>query len=542
MIRGFYAADGNAEETSASDGDVWQGRFSPARPGVWQYHAKLRQGHDIAIADSTDVGHAVALEDSTGSFEVQATPIHQADSVDFRNRGKLIADGGYFRFGPTGSRWLKGGSDSPENLLAYADFDGTFRMAVEESDDEATPSEALHSYEAHVGHWNDGDPVWQTGKGKGLIGAVNYLSSTGLNAVYFLTMNIGGDGKDVWPYLRPDDFTRFDCSKLDQWEIVLEHMQRRGVMLHVVTQETENERMLDDGETRRHRRIYYRELIARFAHHPALVWNLGEENGPAEFSPNGQTARQQESMATYLKASDPYHHPVVIHTHSTPGGRDEVLPPLLGHQPLDGLSFQVNEPQAVHREVIRWRQLSAKVDRPWLIGMDEIGPWHTGAVPDVNDPQRDSLRHHVLWGSLMAGSCGVEWYFGAKFPHNDLTSEDWRQRASLWRQTNHALDFFERNIPYWEMQPADNLTTTPNTYCFAKENQTYVLYVPGGTLAASHELTLDIPAAKSFGVTWYDPVQGGALVQGTVTQVTGAAGMNLGKPPRERVRDWVVSV
>lgn len=104
---------------------------------------------------------------------------------------------------------------------------------------------------------------------------------------------------------KPTDHTRFDCSKLDQWEIVFEHMQRKGVLLHVVTQETENERLLDDGDTGPLRKLYYRELIARFAHHPALVWNLGEENGPAEFSPNGQTSEQQKAMSNYLKASDP---------------------------------------------------------------------------------------------------------------------------------------------------------------------------------------------------------------------------------------------
>ena len=49
--------------------------------------------------------------------------------------------------------------------------------------------------------------------------------------------------------------------------------------------------------------------------------------------------------------------------------------------------------------------------RPWLISMDEIGMWHTGVVPDDVDPDHDALRRYVLWGSLMAGAAGVEWYF-----------------------------------------------------------------------------------------------------------------------------------
>jgi len=49
-----------------------------------------------------------------------------------------------------------------------------------------------------------------------------------------------GDGKDVWPYISPDDFSRFDVSKLAQWEVLFQHAQSKGILLHVVLQETEN--------------------------------------------------------------------------------------------------------------------------------------------------------------------------------------------------------------------------------------------------------------------------------------------------------------
>jgi len=45
----------------------------------------------------------------------------------------------------------------------------------------------------------DTDPTWQTGKGKGIIGALNYLADKGANAVSFLTMNIVGDDQNVFP-------------------------------------------------------------------------------------------------------------------------------------------------------------------------------------------------------------------------------------------------------------------------------------------------------------------------------------------------------
>ncbi|MEZ5397229.1 MAG: hypothetical protein R2724_31240 [Bryobacterales bacterium] len=37
--------------------------------------------------------------------------------------------------------------------------------------------QVIHHYEPHVQDWKPGDPTWQGGKGKGIIGALNYLAS-----------------------------------------------------------------------------------------------------------------------------------------------------------------------------------------------------------------------------------------------------------------------------------------------------------------------------------------------------------------------------
>ena len=402
-VRGYFAADGRAAETSARAGNQWNARFTPDLLGLWRYKATLYYGEDIAISD--EPGELIPLANATGEFEV--TPNTQAEP-NFRALGRLGVDAGYFRFSSSGNYWLKGGTNSPENLLAYEGFDDTYRIAAEARDGEAAPPTDIHTFTAHLKDWQEGDPSWQDGRGKALIGGFNYLASQGMNAAYFLTLNLLGDGKDVWPYASPDNFTRFDCSKLDQWEIAFQRMQAKGILLHIVTQETENELMLDNGETGRLRKLYYRELIARFSHHLGLVWNLGEENGPANFSPNGQDTEQRKAMASYFKANDPYQHPVLLHTHATPHGKEEILPDLLGLRDLDGLSFQVHKREDVVTEVNKWRARANEAGHPWLITMDEIGMWHTGALPDAQDPNHDTLRRHALWGSLLAGSAGVE--------------------------------------------------------------------------------------------------------------------------------------
>src|SRR5690606_31404304 len=121
--------------------------------------------------------------------------------------------------------FLKAGANSPENLLAFADFDAT------------TPT---HRYLPHVSDWSAGDPEWGSGKGRGLIGALNYLAGEGINSISFLTMNVLGDGNDVWPWTGAGERYRFDCSKLDQWEIVFDHAQSLGMHLHVILHEGEN--------------------------------------------------------------------------------------------------------------------------------------------------------------------------------------------------------------------------------------------------------------------------------------------------------------
>ena len=109
-------------------------------------------------------------------------------------------------------------------------------------------------------------------------------------------------------------------------------MQAKGIMLHVVLQETENETMLDNGDTGPMRQLYLNELIARFGHHPGLKWNLGEENGPANFTPVAQSDAQRRAMASFIKQADPYNHPILLHTHSHDPARSNVLDQILGFQ------------------------------------------------------------------------------------------------------------------------------------------------------------------------------------------------------------------
>jgi hypothetical protein len=524
VVPGYYAADGDAAQTGAKSGNQWRVHFLTDEQGQWNYSVSFRTGRDIAIDNDPNAGSPTAFDGATGTFTVGPS---DKTGRDFRSRGMLKYVGKrYLQFAETGEYFLKGGADSPENFLGYADFDDTFDSGSLKRQGEAAGDEFIHHYQLHIKDWRPDDPTWQNGKGKGIIGSLNYLASKGMNSVYFMCYNIdGGDGKDVWPWTDPNEKYRFDCSKLDQWEIVFSHMDTLGLMLHVITQETENDQGLDGGDLGPQRKLYYRELIARFAHHPALVWNLGEENT--------NTDEQRKAFCRYIKELDPYDHPIVCHTF--PGRYEEVYTPLLGYEYFDGPSLQTND---THAQTLKWIEKSASAGRPWFVCLDEIGPADTGVKPDANDYLHDEVRSKHLWGNLMAGGAGCEWYFGYKFAHNDLNCEDWRSRDHLWDLTRYALEFFHQYLPFTEMSGHDELISTEDDYCFAKPCEIYAVYLPVG-----YTTNLDLGKyVGPFTVRWYNPRTGGPLQAGTITEITGPGLSSIGRPPVDTDKDWVALI
>jgi len=538
LVPGFFAADGNAAETSAFSGRKWRVHFTPDEIGTWKYTASFRRGEKIAVSLDSLAGEPASFDGTTDSFQIEKT-----DKIgrDFRGKGILKYVGKHhLQFAETGEYFLKGGVDSPENFLAYFEFDGTWDNGGSNT---APLVDGLHQYASHVNDWQEGDPVWQENKGKGIIGAVNYLTSEAVNSIYFLTMNVLGDGDDVWPWTAPFDFHRFDCSKLDQWEIVFNHTGQTGIQLHVITQETENDQLLNDGELGFERQLYYRELIARFAHHLAVVWNLGEETS--------NTTTQIKAYATYIKNLDPYDHPIVVHNDPQRDGYEPVFGPLLGFENFDGPSLQMFVPQQgnerlvehwqlVHPVTLEWRRRSAAAGHPWFVCGDEMGGWSHGLETDTRDPEHDAPRKYGLWGNLMAGGAGVEWFFASASGSGttDQTNEDFRNRQNMYVQTRLAHNFFQKYLPFWEMQPADSLIADSAGYCLAKAKEIYAIFLPDGG-AGELELGDD---TQTYWVNWYDPRNGGKLQQSSVKQVQGPGKISLGNPPNNPTQDWAVLV
>lgn len=543
-VPGYFAADGNAGETSAMQGNQWRVHFAPDRPGKWDYSVRFLRAPGIAFASSDALlqvskrAKPQAAHGKTGSITIEPS---DKTGRDLRAHGRLEYVGErYLRFAGSGDYFLKAGADAPETLLAFKDFDGTVANSPKKG--------PLKSYQPHVRDWQPGDPTWQGGKGKGLIGAVNYLSSTGCNAFSFLTYNAGGDGDNVWPFIERGEKLHYDCSKLDQWQAVFDHATTRGMFLHFKLQETEIDdsgpTALDGGDLGPERRLYLREMVARFGHNLALNWNLGEENT--------QTPEQQRAMAEYIRAVDPYDHHIVIHTY--PNRQDQVYGQLIGEKSeLTGASLQNSNVRDCHWQTLKWVERSREAGKPWVVAFDEPGDATFGTPPDPDWPGMDHLenkgpsihavRKQALWGTLMAGGMGVEYYFGYRLPENDLVCEDWRSRAQTWEYSAIALDFFrEHEVPYWEMTNRNDLIGAAarknEGYCLAKPGELYLVYLPEPTDDATLDLTGQPGAYK---VQWFNPQVGGELMKG----LSIAGGKKVALPPTPGVKgadDWLAVI
>jgi len=545
VVPGFYAADGNAAETSADQGNKWKVRFTPDQEGEWSYQASFKQGDQVAVADPTTASQAASagyFDGISGSFTIG--PNDKA-GIDNRAHGRLDYIGeSYLQYQESGKYFIKVGVDAPENLFAYTDFD-------------ATPNalDLRKEWEPHNQDFESAAApyLWQGEKGKNLLGAINYLASEELNVFSFLTFNIDGDDRNVFPYLLKVseteyeayanekknvhawdslfERTRLDVSKLEQWERILDYAETKGMFLHFKTRETETDHLMDQGVFGTEGKLYYRELIARFGHHLSMNWNLGEENN--------QPLEEVIKAASYVYDLDPYKHHLVIHTFPN---QDDRYAGLIGDQsPLTGASLQLSDEEFVdvHPRVLKWRHKSDSTGKRWALAVDEPGKAQIALLPDDEDPEHNLARSNALWGTLMAGGYGVEWYFGYASPNSDLTCEDFRSRDLFWDQNRYARRFFENHLPFWEMEPADGLTSDTVPYCLAKSGEVYAVFLPEGLKTTELDLS---DASGNFSIQWFDPRNGGELQVGSVESVPGGGNQSVGEAPAEAEKDWVVLI
>lgn len=519
-VPGHFAADGDAANTGASSGDQWRVWFNPNETGYWEYNVTFVTGTNVYLGGGT----GTSFNGESGRFRILDT---DKTGDDFRARGWLetpvgrgVTDEHWMSFAGTGLPFVKNGLGSPENFLGYYEFDQTSSQGGQSP----STTSNLHEYPTHESDWNSGDPTWDqldgaTGGapyGKHIIGVVNYVASVGMNSIYIVAYSIdGGDAQDTWPWTSTGTKVRFDVSKLDQWDIVFHHMQTKGVCINYYLTERENNQGIGGTHgVEFEDELYYRELISRFGHHNAIIWDLGEE------AIGDWTVAEIEAHADAFRAVEPYHRPLTVHNS---GGKTD-FEQLMTDGYLDGASVQdFGNNLTTNTDINDLWTHSETVPIGWWFSEDEIddeGVPEDGQTTGAGESQAD-FRKVSLWGAFLAGGT-VAWYMAP----GDQSLEDIRTRSSFWPWTSHAVDFMESvGADLLNASPNNGLVAygAGNAWCLEWASNLYLAYFDG----TGSSPTIDLPGG-TWDVEWWDPVNGG--VESTDSGVSGGTDTSLTIP------------
>lgn len=459
---GFFAADGDAANSSAKCGDQWAVNFNPPSAGTWNYNVLFSSGVNAAI---------------TGHTNDTMPPHGEQGALTMEQGVKLEYIGERYRRWRTGEYFLKFGTDSPETFLAYEDFDGTYFQGT-------GGSETLLDYAEHAQDWESGDPVWQDSLGRGMIGALNYLADQEQNAISFVLMNINGDGRNCWPFVAHDTLNRFDVSKLAQWRIVLAHAGALGIHWQAKFGELENHTLLSDNQWK----LMYRELVARFGDLPALTWNLGEE-----FLFQG-LGEQLPARVNYLRSIDPYPNLIVFHNLTVLA---DIFNNTTVRNLIDGGSIQIG--QLHWTDSIMTSLYEYNNDSTFVLANDEQGPSDWGVPTDTDNlPQtQEQVRQLNQFPVMFLGAEGWEAYYGYDTGCDDLSCDNFRTRENVW-EVNRDLREVMSSIAFWEGHP---LPLVDTGYCFGGEE----LLVYSSVGSVTLDLTGEYEVQYFDFETWTDP-------------------------------------
>ncbi|MEK7408784.1 MAG: DUF5060 domain-containing protein [Acidobacteriota bacterium] len=403
-VPGFYDGDGSG----GLDGRIWKVRFAADRNGAWTYR--------------TESSHP-ALAGRSGAFRVTDPP---PNAAEFYRKGRLEHVGERYLKLREGGYWIKFGADEPENILGKA-----FGL-------------------------ND----WEAKKRE-----IDYLASKNINSVYVMTHNLEGDENDVWPWLgaTPQEAKasqdRFDVARLDKWREFFEYIQSKGIVIHLVLEDDSAWAGYDHAR-------YYREMVARFGHLPALCFNFNEEHN------ENYSLGDAIAYMKLLGELDPYHHPRAIHNVNQPLNEYVDSP----HVESTSIQTPPRRPRSLNQIAVDWMEAClARGRRPLVVSFDEARP----------------AEDRRSWWSVYLG--GGIWESLARVPGG------FAEQERVWRELATTRVFME-TLPFHQMHPANHVVGGGEAFCLAKPGEVYALYLPQG---GSVEVRLT--PGNQYRVEWFDP-------------------------------------
>jgi len=562
-VPGYFAGDGNG----GNGGSVWQVKFTPDREGEWVYYVEFCYGENVAINGCGTVGYC---NGETGSITVYSNP----RASGFLSKGRLVNDTSHTKVG--GSYygyhfWGRDGSPyiledhvilEPESELLIAGGvvvmfkDGSMlksnggKLDARDNVSFITYDERLLSsksfYFKTLGdnkYWIKGgtdspeDFLAHTFAPHGSVyGALDYLSSRNVNSIFALLMNLGGDGNNVHPFI--NDIYHYDTTKLNEWSNIFYYAQTKGIALQLVFNEGEkaNKELLGKDNLTLERKLYYREMVARFSYNNAVIWNLCEEYDhhctDCPIAPD-----VIRTWAQYLRDIDPYQHPITVHNWATEEGYTGVdgFDPFWGDNRFGCVSIQYRPPAdydnySTYGEKVELLRDKAKISNLKIpICMDEtFGTVASyGGCYDLPMVKcgYDGIRREVIYPTYFSGG-NLE-----LFLDTNIDTDNFYVYEIIWNYMWYARKVIEE-LSFWDMGPNHNLVngTSDRELCFTNGHH-YAIYLPYGGRSY-----INISTPSNFTKRWYDPKIG--EYYGSEVVISGGGTIDMGNPPY--AGDWVI--
>ncbi len=332
-----------------------------------------------------------------------------------------------------------------------------------------------------------------------MLRCIDRIASTGCNRIRFLNYGRASDNEwgegmvqsrdfvwtlSPWPAKYPNrqlkegspgfDHTRFNLAHWRKCERALMRMRERNVVGSVIML---MDRGINDAPAAGSEleRRYYRYAVARYGAFSNVMWDLGNEHN--EY----RKPEWAGEIGRFVKKWDGYGHLISAHGHAT-------------------FPYDVEE----------WAGFA--IYQKWGDGQNEFmlaqradAAAKGRLIPQVNeeygyerhkDSGQDEVRRRA-WEIAMAGCYQTTgewkgWQHGEAAPGSKILT---------W--TGHMREFFEDNLPWWDMKPANELIITGNAYGLAAEGKAYAVYMP-----KSGRISVRL-AEGSYRARWFNPRSAG---------------------------------
>jgi len=270
-------------------------------------------------------------------------------------------------------------------------------------------------------------------------------------------------------------------------------------------------------------RCYLLYVVARYAAYNIIwvlsgEWDIRTKQYPPDLTDNERKTRANlyKTYGRFLKAIDPYQHPITIHP-GTPN-RSQSSSEFFSEESWLDFNMQQTFRQVkvpFYNDIYTLAVADRKFGRPIVNGESH---YEERSKSQPSSARCMQVRQNA-WGCYMAGAyytygaTGIwDWAYGLSL-RPDLK---WLKEKTIpWQkaveypgatQMTYLYNFFVNHTRYWRMNPQNDLVNTHNL-CLADSGREYVIYMPEGGM-----LIFSLPKGN-YVFDWFDPTTGKFLEQ-----------------------------